>query len=320
MKAILVGGCDRSGTTMLGAMLGAHQRCICIPESQFKFEMLRRWDWQKQNIGTREVLRWLSSLKRFRLLWELESDSKLPSEIALSYKDTFEWLIEAYAKKINKPDVQLWVDHSPSNIRHVWSLKNIFREIKIIHIVRDGRAVAASIMPLDWGPNTIIKAAHFWAEKVCYGLAAESCFDEMVIRIKYEDLVSNPVDTLKKLCSWLNLKYEPNMSLATGFKVTPYCSDQHALIGEKPDRSRLNAWIKQLNNREVEIFEGLTNNLLPYLGYEPIYGAKARPFARREKLFYGVQEIYSRLTNKIRYQKKIRNLYFERTLYSFKQS
>ena len=36
MKPVFIGGCDRSGTTMLGAMIGAHPDCITTPESQFK--------------------------------------------------------------------------------------------------------------------------------------------------------------------------------------------------------------------------------------------------------------------------------------------
>ena len=293
---------------MLGAMLGAHEKCICIPEAQFKFEMLRRWDWQRSDVKIRDVLRWLNSLTRFRFLWELDSDLNLSSETTLSYKETFEWLIEAYAKKIGKPSAQVWIDHSPSNIRNVWTLKKIFNDIKVIHIVRDGRAVASSFIPLEWGPNTIIKAAHFWIEKVCYGLAAESCCAEIVMRIKYEDLVSYPVDTLKKLCSWLNLEYQSGMTSGKGFKVTAYSAKHHSLVGKKADRKRIDAWAKHLSDREIEIFESLTDNLLQYLGYRSIYGAKAKPCTRIEQLFYALQEFTCRFTNKLRYRKKIQNL------------
>ena len=40
MKTIFIGGCARSGTTLLGAMLGVHKECLTTPESQFKFEAL----------------------------------------------------------------------------------------------------------------------------------------------------------------------------------------------------------------------------------------------------------------------------------------
>ncbi|MFL5475589.1 MAG: sulfotransferase, partial [Gemmatimonadales bacterium] len=34
MRPLFIGGCERSGTTMLAAMLGGHSRCLCLPESQ----------------------------------------------------------------------------------------------------------------------------------------------------------------------------------------------------------------------------------------------------------------------------------------------
>ncbi|MGH2753432.1 MAG: sulfotransferase, partial [Actinomycetota bacterium] len=40
MKPVFIGGCERSGTTMLGAMLGAHPRHLCPPEMPFKIDVL----------------------------------------------------------------------------------------------------------------------------------------------------------------------------------------------------------------------------------------------------------------------------------------
>src|SRR4051794_26067590 len=41
MKAVFIGGVERSGTTMLGAMLGAHGHHICVPEMASKMDILR---------------------------------------------------------------------------------------------------------------------------------------------------------------------------------------------------------------------------------------------------------------------------------------
>jgi hypothetical protein len=40
MKPIFIGGCERSGTTLLGAMLGTHPRYLCVPEMKFKIDVL----------------------------------------------------------------------------------------------------------------------------------------------------------------------------------------------------------------------------------------------------------------------------------------
>ena len=40
-RAIFIGGCVRSGTTLRGAMLGAPADCAGVPESQFKAQLLK---------------------------------------------------------------------------------------------------------------------------------------------------------------------------------------------------------------------------------------------------------------------------------------
>ena len=63
---------------------------------------------------------------------------------------------------------------------------------KFIHLVRAPRAVAASIMPLDWGPNNAIDAARYWVQKIAYGLAFESVYPEVCLKVKYEDILQEP--------------------------------------------------------------------------------------------------------------------------------
>ena len=39
IKSIFIGGAPRSGTTMLGAILGTHSQTLTSPETQFKFQL-----------------------------------------------------------------------------------------------------------------------------------------------------------------------------------------------------------------------------------------------------------------------------------------
>ena len=79
-------------------------------------------------------------------------------------------------------------------------LNEEFPKAKYIHLLRDGRAVANSVLSLDWGPNTIPVAARSWVKNVSYGLAAESFFNnEKILRVKYENLTLKPIETLKNM-------------------------------------------------------------------------------------------------------------------------
>src|SRR6188472_1560818 len=73
MKPLFIGGCERSGTTMLGAMLGGHSRCLCLPESQFMDDQLAHAD-ADGRVDSRAALSRILAHERFRLLWDLPSD------------------------------------------------------------------------------------------------------------------------------------------------------------------------------------------------------------------------------------------------------
>ena len=63
--------------------------------------------------------------------------------------------------------------------------------------------MAASLLPLDWGPNNTLHAAEYWLAHTAPGLAAESELGaERVLRVKYEDLVSQPESALQRIASF----------------------------------------------------------------------------------------------------------------------
>jgi hypothetical protein len=224
-------------------------------------------------------------------------------EIGFSYRELIEWIIKKYATRCGKTRFSLWVDHTPSNLRYAITLLEIFPEAKFINLIRDGRAVASSILPLDWGPNTITKAAAWWIDRAAYGLAAETSVPKAkILRIRYEDLVRDPQETLKKICDYLEIDRQPQMAEANGFKVSRYSARQHALVGKEPDANRINAWEKALTPRQIEIFESLTADFLQYLGYTLRYGLKARGPTRMERFSSTAREAYLEIKNKFHHR------------------
>jgi len=81
MKPIFIGGCERSGTTLLGAMLGGHADLLCVPEMQFKFDILRFSGNETQGaVQKADILRRLVKRSSFRI-WELDIDAvSIPGE------------------------------------------------------------------------------------------------------------------------------------------------------------------------------------------------------------------------------------------------
>lgn len=275
-KAVFIGGCDRSGTTLLGSMLGTSQRCITTPESQFKIDLA------KPEIG-QDVARMLHLLRRhprFKI-WRMTLDPWHDEEKA-ELTDFMHWLIHQYAHKHGRPDWDVWVDHTPINIRFVPVLRQLVPGAKFIHLVRDGRAVGASLKPLPWGPHHVVDCAHYWAEHIAHGLGAELAWSDVVLRVRYEDLLQSPAQTLEHICQHIGVAYDSDMLSGGGFQPPAYTRHQHQLVGQPVDPSRINRWRSFWSTRESEIFESIAGNLLSILGYELDWGWFARGPTRLE--------------------------------------
>jgi hypothetical protein len=288
---------------MLGAMLGAHTDCLCTPESQFKADVIRGfYNEGIKSIDVAEALHRIKSHWRFRI-WGLSLDDPPWKEVT-SCRELITWIVKEYGQQACKPNARIWIDHTPGNRKHTDILFDLFPESKMIHIIRDGRAVASSIMHLDWGANTIERAAHFWKKRVLQGLEAESLWSNRVLRISYEDLVAKPEATLKMLCTFIGIEYQSQMVEGTGFRMPSYTQGQHQLVGKMPDIKRTNAWEQLLSNRQIEIFESIAGDLIEELGYSLKYGSGAKTITQREHFLLDAENFFRKIIN--RYRKKSR--------------
>ncbi|WP_008314336.1 sulfotransferase [Leptolyngbya sp. PCC 6406] len=82
---------------------------------------------------------------------------------------------------------------------------------KLIHLVRDGRAVINSFLRKygHWGME---KAAHDWVRKTQDRLKFFDSFDSgSKIQIRYEELASDPHRVTQELCEFLDMSFMPSM-------------------------------------------------------------------------------------------------------------
>ncbi|MGV0618018.1 sulfotransferase [Mycolicibacterium elephantis] len=283
-KVILIGGCERSGTTMLGDLIGSAATSITTPESQFKLELISIFN----NRGVDAALAYLAQSFRFKI-WRMKLDSERFSDCTSGTQFLLR-LIELYAESRGKHSPLTWIDHTPENINIALRLQRHLPQIKIVHIVRDGRAVAASVIPLTWGPNTIIAAADWWSQKIAAGLALSTFHQSSIFTVRYEDLLAGDQSQWRKLLEFLD---EPSDNDALqsvlaggGLEVPQYTADQHRLVGKGVVSARAEAWRKVLTPRQIEIFEYYAGHLLESIGYERQYH-DPRPPSRIERMRMG---------------------------------
>jgi hypothetical protein len=294
---------------MLGAMLGAHSQCLCVPETQFIEHQFARDGFDPGALNPHRTLAEIVADPRYRLLWQLEIEpERVPAQqLGTTYPKLLSWLVQAYGRTRGKEDAAVWIDHTPTNFRRALTLLRMFPEARFVHLVRDGRAVAASLLPLDWGPNNALHAAEFWMARCAAGLAAESQLGpDRVLRLRYEDLVGDPGPTLRAIASFAGLDYEPAMAEGSGLQPNQYHERQHRLVGHPPDRSRVNGWRQSLTPRQIEIFEAEAGEFLTTLGYVPLHGIRARPATQVEVLRMRLVDLGRRVGNNLRRHRRAR--------------
>lgn len=287
-RPIFIGAASRSGTTLLGAMLGVGPDVLTVPEAPFKDRLSDVGHpgdaGVHGDLAARHALQVLRDDWKFRL-WDLDLPDDPPPGVRVAYADLLGHLVLRYGEGTGKPSPAAWVDHTPTNLQHAVSLAQRFPRSRFVHLVRDGRACTASWLPLDWGPNDPHEAAASWTRSIAFGLAAEQALGpSRVVRVRYEDLVRDPVDAMKVVCDGVDLPFDEAMLHRRDYRVSGYTADQHRAVARPPDPTRVDAWRQRLSRRDVEIFEAYTGDLLAALGYEPLVGFGARVRRKPEHL------------------------------------
>lgn len=274
-RPVFIAGCDRSGTTLLGDLLGNTQWTITTPESQFIHDLVIQM--QLGSFKSPEAAAaWL--LDHFRYVaWNLALDlGQLADLIDLDNpRATVENVIARYVQKTHpgKDRADVWVDHTPDNFKYQPILKSLFPEARFIHIVRDGRAVCASIKHLDWGPNNAYMASRHWAARLQEAFSVEVAEGKNCLRIRFEDLLADPAGMLAQLCEFIDIPFDSSMLSGGGLIVPGFTREQHSLVGKPPQASRANQWRQQLGDAEIRDFESypLAHSLLAGMGYQPCF-------------------------------------------------
>jgi hypothetical protein len=215
---IFVVGVARSGTTLLAAMLSAHSRLDCGPESRF-FARYRHLDaGARQRIfdpltWPRPAVDFIASLRNqghpvtelFELtLPEIGSylSGRQPSLAAM-----LESLTELHAQRAGK---RRWMEKTPRHLLMTDTLRELWPAAFIVRIVRDPRDVALSLAQVPFAKASVVgnlvriedddRASHERIEA-----------DRRAMTLRYEDLVTRPEQELRRVCEFIGEAYEPAM-------------------------------------------------------------------------------------------------------------
>lgn len=264
LKPVFIGGVERSGTTLLGSLLGTQKGCVTTPESQFKTNLLFTEDFDKTVV--------IKSIKKdFRFkIWDIHLDN-IDHIIQKNAESLMNDLIMKYNKRnLNKEDPSIWVDHTPNNFKYAKELLKVYPNAKFVQIIRDPRATISSILKTDWGIVDVLAGINFWKYRMLdIILIKEHLINKNAYyEIKYEDLILNPKIELKNICSFLNIEFNPTLVHNRGFILPAYTKKQHSNVNKKLVKNNINKWKNRLTKKEIKYIEYVTEEFMNQHGYK----------------------------------------------------
>jgi hypothetical protein len=171
---ILIGGCGRSGTTLLLSLMSCHPNIYAFP-----------WETIYFCPNVYEV--------------GVEQSREYPFSIDLAYQKLSEASVAL--EKVNR-----WCEKTPMNVNFIDKYLDFFGDqFAFLNLVRDGRDVVTSHHPND--PNNYWVTPERWVRDVQAGKEWED--HPQVLTVRYEDLVRDHPAVMSRICDFIGEAYSP---------------------------------------------------------------------------------------------------------------
>ncbi len=299
-EAIFVVGVSRSGTTLMRRVLGSNSRIAIATENHY--------------LG--HLLPWEGARRYFRDLGDLHDDATIERIVDLVYSGGFQrrsrlrevspywsWLTrvvepEELTARLLASDrtergffsvlLRVFADHkrrpimgekTPAHLAWAETLLEWFPNGRIIHMMRDPRAVYASELRrrmddpgsfpyrwLAWSPRLLRtfvlgEVSWAWARAEAQHRALERTEPDRYRIVRFEDLVRDPVATLDGICRFLGVEFEPTMlaQRVTSKGMTMGQAGFDAVAAER--------WRRSISPGEEAWFEHALGRRMRRLGY-----------------------------------------------------
>lgn len=298
---LFIVGPSRSGTAMMRSILNQHSLIHLAGETHY-FDDLRTRREFAPGIRLNETTL-LAAVNYFRALddrpYGLRGD---PERSPLSKSEfmarsvalggTSDGVFEAYCRiQAKRNHAHVWGEKTP---RHVFRLAEIFDRYpgaRAICMIRDPRAVVASYAnwrkrrdppsedaahsdeALSAEEHRVRNSYHpviatlLWRAAANAAADAQRRFGTDQIRLqRYEDIVEAPENTIREICAWMRLEFQPSMLNVPMHNSSFEIFDSAAGVR----RDALARWRRTLSPGDVGIIELVARRAMRHAGYEPV--------------------------------------------------
>jgi Sulfotransferase family len=276
----------RSGTTLLRMMLDAHPQMAVPFETHFVPELIAAVE---NGGGAQGAFDVLHSHRRWGD-FHLDADAlldRLRSHDPLTPGDAVRSFYTLYAESQGKPR---WGDKTPEYVEFMRPISRAVPEARFVHVIRDGRDVALS--RIKWRQERsgktppVRRMARRWKQAITVARKQARRVGHYM-EVRYEDLVAEPEPTLRRICEFAELEFDPAMlsyhetaaeRMREIDRTLPGTDDRveldssqrlakHEMATKPPERDRIFAWRREMSETDRAEFEEVAGNLLRDLDY-----------------------------------------------------
>jgi hypothetical protein len=244
---IIIGGCHRSGTTLLRRMLNAHSRIYCGPEVKFFRDFYGDYPNDPLRHG-----RFFASAQSI-----LQQDELLDvfgqAFVVLHERATFD------AGKAR------WADKCPENVVYLseWG-KLLGDQWVFVHGVRNPLDTLASQeeigFPLILPPDIEGKIALYRAYTQA-GVDFAAMYPDRYYRVIYEELVSAPTLVLTEFMAWLGERFEPAQLQFNNQPGPRGLEDPNIDLTDRVHQDSVGRWSRVLNRPDASLIQSSLGEL-----------------------------------------------------------
>lgn len=253
---VFVGGCDRSGTTIVSRLIAERAGLLVLPEAHFHAVAFRRWG-AAATAGD-AVRHWR------RQSWQL---ARVPSDPEEPLARFLLGAMSGFHRRARGCSEPLRViESTPLNIEIASILLAEFSGSMVVHVIRDPRAVTASLLAVDFGPRTAQQCARLWKERMASGLAAAAAHPGRVVTIRYEDVLTK-VGALDEVVARLEPDPGYGWDARRDLFIDATSASVQRRVTGRPDPRRCEAWRETLTAGQIAAVEHECRQLMMALGY-----------------------------------------------------
>lgn len=235
---IIVGGCHRSGTSLMRRILNAHARICCGPEVKFFRDFYD--DYPQDAV---RHLRFMGSARAI-----------LPEEDRLEILGrAFIRLHQRAAAYAGKPR---WADKNPENVLYLQQWQQLLgKSWLMVHVVRNPLDTLASIKEAKFPfsiPLELDGRIAFYQQYTQAGLEFGRAHPDRYYRLLYEQLVDSPEATLRDLMHWLGEEFQQGQLAFNQFPQQKGLEDPKVAATDGVHADSLGRWPEVLSREEAQ--------------------------------------------------------------------